>query len=68
MGIYKKILNSVIEFPTFFSVRAKDLIRKLLNPSIKKRWGVHDVKNFIFLKFQKFRMEIKYLGTNGSEE
>lgn len=39
MGIYKKILNSVIEFPLFFSLRAKDIIRKLLNPIVENRLG-----------------------------
>jgi serine/threonine protein kinase len=44
MGIYKKILGCVIEFPPFFSLRAKDIIRKLLNPIIERRLGVNDVK------------------------
>lgn len=42
MGIYRKILNSVIEFPKFFDVKAKDIIRKLLNPEIDYRMGVKD--------------------------
>lgn len=42
-NIYKKILNGVIEFPKFLHVRAKDVIRKLLNSDINKRLGVEDV-------------------------
>lgn len=42
IGIYRKILNGVIEFPTFFSLRAKDIIRKLLNPNVEKRLGFQD--------------------------
>ena len=40
IGIYKKILASVIEFPRCFELRAKDVIRKLLNPELKLRLGV----------------------------
>ena len=47
IGIYKKILAGIIEFPRFFELRAKDVIRKLLNPEIKLRLGVNDV-NIIF--------------------
>ena len=44
MGIYKKIIASIIEFPKFFNdVKAKDVIRKLLNPDLTRRLGVHDV-------------------------
>ena len=43
MGIYKKIIAGIIEFPRFFDVKAKDLIRKLLNPEISLRLGVNDV-------------------------
>ena len=43
IGIYKKIIAGIIEFPKFFKVRAKDLIRKLLNPELTKRLGVKDV-------------------------
>ena len=43
MGIYKKIIASIIEFPKFFDVKAKDIIRKLLNPDLNRRLGVHDV-------------------------
>jgi hypothetical protein len=32
LGIYQKILKGIIEFPSFLSLRSKDLIRKLLNP------------------------------------
>ena len=39
MGIYRKILNCVIEFPLFFTLRAKDIIIKLLNPNIENRLG-----------------------------
>lgn len=42
-NIYKKILNGVIEFPKFLHVRAKDVIRKLLNSDVNKRLGVEDV-------------------------
>lgn len=42
MGIYKKILHSVIKFPKFLSYQAKDLIRRLLNPDFKYRLGVSD--------------------------
>jgi hypothetical protein len=35
---------AVIEFPRFFDVKSKDLIRKLLNPEISIRLGVSDVK------------------------
>ena len=43
IGIYKKIIIGIIEFPKFFELRAKDLIRKLLNPELKYRLGVSDV-------------------------
>lgn len=43
MGIYQKIVKSIINFPDFFSLRVKDLIRKLLNPSIVNRLGCADV-------------------------
>jgi protein kinase A/protein kinase X len=33
----------MIEFPKFFDVKAKDVIRKLLNPEINNRLGVQDV-------------------------
>lgn len=39
LGIYKKILTGVIEFPLFLSNVSKDLIRKLLNPDYKYRLG-----------------------------
>jgi len=42
VGIYKKIIAGIIEFPRFFDVKAKDLIRKLLNPEISFRMGVND--------------------------
>lgn len=41
-GIYNKIIGGIIEFPKFFEVRAKDLIRKLLNPEVKERLGSID--------------------------
>ena len=34
IGIYKKIVTGIIEFPRFFDLKAKDLIRKLLNPDL----------------------------------
>ena len=43
IGIYKKILRGVIEFPPFLSNSVKDLIRKLLNPEIKYRLGANSV-------------------------
>jgi len=47
LGIYQKILKGIIEFPSFLSLRSKDLIRKLLNPEVKYRLGVSDVIYFI---------------------
>jgi len=44
IGIYNKIIKSVINFPDCMSLRAKDLIRKLLNPDISKRLGCTEVK------------------------
>jgi len=40
IGIYKKIVTGIIEFPYFFDVKAKHLIIKLLNPEINYRLGV----------------------------
>mmetsp|Transcript_29655 Transcript_29655/g.27110 ORF Transcript_29655/g.27110 Transcript_29655/m.27110 type:complete len:121 (+) Transcript_29655:979-1341(+) len=40
--IYKKIISSVIEFPRFLDTKSKDIIRKLLNPEVSVRLGVHD--------------------------
>eukprot|EP01017_Pseudomicrothorax_dubius_P046712 TRINITY_DN8272_c0_g1_i3.p1 TRINITY_DN8272_c0_g1~~TRINITY_DN8272_c0_g1_i3.p1 ORF type:complete len:311 (-),score=93.38 TRINITY_DN8272_c0_g1_i3:220-1152(-) len=48
IGIYKKIITGVIDMPKFLNVRAKDLIRKLLNPDHTKRLGVHDVREKTF--------------------
>lgn len=45
-GIYEKILAGIIEFPRFFSLRTKDIIRKLLNPEVKYRLGTIDVSGF----------------------
>ncbi|EGR29799.1 hypothetical protein IMG5_148270 [Ichthyophthirius multifiliis] len=42
IGIYKKIIAGIIEFPRFFDNKAKDLIRKLLNPELNYRLGVQD--------------------------
>ena len=42
LGIYKKIINGIIEFPNFFTLRQKDIIRKLLNPDLRYRLGVKD--------------------------
>lgn len=47
VGIYKKILAGIIEFPKFLSLRTKDIIRKLLNPEVKYRLGA--VKVIIYL-------------------
>lgn len=46
IGIYRKIINGVIEFPRFFDVKSKDIIRKLLNPDISLRLGVMDVNYY----------------------
>ena len=46
IGIYRKIINGVIEFPRFFDVKSKDVIRKLLNPDLNLRLGVMDVISF----------------------
>jgi len=43
LGIYKKILKGIIEFPRFLSRETKDLIRKLLNPDFNYRLGFADV-------------------------
>jgi len=48
IGIYKKIVTGIIEFPTFFTVKDKHLIIKLLNPSINYRLGVKTVYQFLF--------------------
>lgn len=42
IGIYKKIIVGIIEFPQFLSLRSKDIIRKLLNPDYTKRLGVRE--------------------------
>jgi len=42
IGIYKKIISGLIEFPRFLDIKAKDLIRKLLNPDLNHRLGVQD--------------------------
>jgi protein kinase X len=47
-NIYSKILRGVIEFPDFFSLRAKDLIIKLLNPDPERRLGIADVTVLLF--------------------
>lgn len=47
IGIYKKILSGLIEFPKFFDSKVRDLIKKLLNPEHTYRLGVHDVKLYI---------------------
>lgn len=39
----------MIEFPKFLHVRAKDVIRKLLNSDVNKRLGVEDVKHYTIL-------------------
>ena len=43
IGIYKKIVTGIIEFPPFFDVKSKHLIIKLLNPEINYRIGVSTV-------------------------
>ena len=62
VGIYQKILKGIIEFPAFLSLRSKDLIRKLLNPEVRYRLGVSDVK------IQLYRMGHQSRTINGSEE
>jgi serine/threonine protein kinase len=57
IGIYKKILAGIIEFPKFFSLRTKDLIRKLLNPEIKYRLGCKDVSYILRILGLHHRME-----------
>jgi len=42
VGIYKKIVSGILEFPRFLDVCSKDLIRKLLNPDISLRLGCQD--------------------------
>lgn len=46
IGIYKKIVAGIIEFPRFFDVKAKDVIRKLLNPDLNFRLGCDNVNKF----------------------
>ncbi len=41
-NIYKKIIKGVFELPEFFSLRAKDLVLKLLHPDPQKRLGAKD--------------------------
>jgi hypothetical protein len=48
IGIYKKILSGILEFPRFFDLKVKDLIRKLLNPDLNLRLGVNDVLGFSY--------------------
>lgn len=48
IGIYQKILKGIIEFPAFLSLRSKDLIRKLLNPEVRYRLGVADVRKYTY--------------------
>jgi len=42
IGIYKKIIAGIIEFPRFFELKVKDIIRKLLNPEASLRLGTKD--------------------------
>ena len=60
IGIYKKIIKGIIEFPKFFSLRTKDVIRKLLNPEIKYRLGCNDdgdsIKNHKWFRGVDFDM------------
>ena len=64
IGIYKKIIQGIIEFPRFFDIKAKDVIRKLLNPELTLRLGVNDVnKILLILSMEKVPKDI-----NGSEE
>jgi hypothetical protein len=46
MSLWEYIRRSagIIEFPRFFDVKAKDVIRKLLNPEYGFRLGVSDVR------------------------
>lgn len=57
IGIYKKIMSGIIEFPGHLNTIQKDLIRKLLNPKPKYRIGVDDVneiKNHKFFRCVNF--------------
>ncbi|CAK80602.1 unnamed protein product (macronuclear) [Paramecium tetraurelia] len=54
IGIYKKILSGLIEFPKFFDNKVKDLIRKLLNPEIQSRLGFNDNQNGESIKKHKW--------------
>ncbi|KAL4424995.1 hypothetical protein ABPG77_002880 [Micractinium sp. CCAP 211/92] len=50
LATYKKILKGNLTFPAHFSVTARDLIRKLLQVDLSKRYGclvggVHDIKS-----------------------
>jgi protein kinase A/protein kinase X len=44
VGIYKKIVKGIIEFPAFLSTTYKDIIRKLLNPDVNFRLGCDNVR------------------------
>jgi serine/threonine protein kinase len=51
--IYEKILSGEVEFPPFITPAAKDLISRLLQPDLSKRYGcmengVEDIKNHKF--------------------
>lgn len=50
IGIYKKIIAGIIEFPRFFELKVKDILRKLLNPEAPLRLGVKDVFYLYFSK------------------
>jgi serine/threonine protein kinase len=59
MATYKKILKGTLTFPAHFSVTARDLIRKLLQVDLSKRYGclvggVADIKSHPFMRCVDF--------------
>ena len=57
--IYEKILSGEVEFPPFITPAAKDLISRLLQPDLSKRYGcmengVEDIKNHKFFEEMDF--------------
>ena len=59
MATYKKILKGTLTFPAHVSVTARDLIRKLLQVDLSKRYGclvggVADIKSHPFMRCGDF--------------
>jgi|TARA_B110000971_G_scaffold203673_1_gene224402 serine/threonine protein kinase len=51
--VYERILCGTLSFPPFFTATTKDLITKLLQPELSKRYGcmdngADDIKNHLF--------------------